>query len=296
MNLFTVDLEKEKNIKTNLTTNLLNNEQYFIDKNFEIYYKPMYSSKLIDKTDVFMNLDYLPKFQSKLAKNVAVKNNSKVNISGGYLRVISNINTCQITLSKNQLEQFLKTMDNIVYDDSKSKVPDFRSASFSFADDNSLPSLPDIGVDDGLLEDTSDLNTSYIDHSYIDHSISTPTFTSSSFKALYSKFSEKSEDLKSDLSLNVKFKIDKLAISFQADVERPCQDVAELCFNEYELSILKHEKHVKFFDMTLKSLYLLDKLKDSPGKSESKTKLNEIENDLNYLLKSSVSYRGKLNK
>ncbi len=100
MNLFTIDLEKEKNKKTNLITNVLSNEKYLIENNFLIYYKPMFPDKLINETDVSMNLDYLPKFQS----NSSLKKSNAKNINGGYLRVISKINTCQISLSKIQLE------------------------------------------------------------------------------------------------------------------------------------------------------------------------------------------------
>lgn len=232
----------------------------------------MFSDKLINETDVSMNLDYLPKFQS------LKKANSK-NINGGYLRVISKINTCQISLSKIQLEQIIKTLDNIVYDDSKAKNDESRTSTFNLVDDQVF----------GDMEDDQNSN--------IKQSIASSDFNESlSFKALYSKFSEKDEDKNSeDLSINVKFKIDKLTINFLADVEKPCQDIAELCFNEYELSILKHEKYVKFFDMTLKSLSLIDRLRLNANKNESKVKMEEeFDTDSSYLLKSFTSLKGKI--
>ena len=273
MNLFTIDLEKEKNKKTNLTTNILGNEKYLIENNFLIYYKPKFSDKLINETDVCMNLDYLPKFQSS---SPLKKSNSK-NINGGYLRVISKINICQISLSKIQLEQIIKTLDNIVYDDSKAKNDDSRRSTFNLADDQVL----------GFMEDYQNSN--------IKQSIDSSDFNESlSFKALYAKFSDEDKNSE-DLSINVKFKIEKLTINFLADVEKPYQDIAELCFNEYELSILKHEKYVKFFDMTLKSLSLVDKLKLSANKNESKLKKEEsFEIDSSYLLKSFTSLKGNI--
>ncbi len=260
MNLFTVDLDKEDSRTKNLATNRLSNEKYFIENNFQIYYKPTYSSKLINETDVFMNLDYLPKFQQQSTNNKS-QTSDKVNINGGYLRVISNISTCQIILSKNQLEQFIKTLDNVVYDEAKSSLRSMSTFNL---------------VDEANLEH---------DDSSPRANQASPTFASSSFKTLYSKFSEKSDDLSTnDLNINVKFKIEKLTINFQADVERPCQDVAELCFNEYALSIIKHEKHVKFFDMTLKSLTLLDKLKTPQAAA-----IDNMDDNFNYLLRSSVA-------
>ena len=281
MNLFTVDLEREKNKKTSLTTNLLSNDKYFIENNFQIYYKPMYSAKLIDETNVSMNLDYLPKFQSS-----SKVHRTTGNINGDYLRVILKINTCQITLSKAQLEQILKTLDNIVYDDSK-------SLSKSTENKSSILNLADHSFTNDILEqiDPNDEEEFVHTNTPLDQVISTPKFnpsTTQSFKAIYSKFSDKSEDTKSHLNMNVKFKVEKLTINLLADVERPCQDVAELCFNEYELSILKHEKHVKFFDMTLQSLSLLDKLR-STSPSE---KASEFNGARSYLLQSFTANRG----
>jgi len=261
MNLFTVDLDKEHSRTKNLATNRLSNERYFIENNFQIYYKPKYSSKLINETDVFMNLDYLPKFDQNSVIDKKSQACNKVNINGGYLRVISNINTCQIILSKNQLEQFIKTLDNIVYDENKYSL---RSVS--------MVNLTD---ETNLAEESSPSSSGK----------TSPNFASSSFRALYSKFSEKNDESSTtDLKINVKFKIEKLTINFQADVEQPCQDVAELCFNEYALSILKHEKHVKFFDMTLKSLTLIDKLKAPQTTTEN-------DDNFKYLLKSSVVHQ-----
>lgn len=284
MNLFTVDLEKEKNKKTNFTTNLLSNEKYFIENNFQIYYKPMYSDKLINETDVILNLDYMPKLKTNSSEKKA-----NVKINRGYLRAILKINTCQIILSKVQMEQFIKTLDNIVYDDSKIKQSDLRPIDSMSLSETIVSDIPDTDL---LIYDDDDDKSDFFQYNpEIMQSMSTPKFNSSSFKTLYSNFSEKNEDLKSDLSLNVKFKIEKLSINFLADVERPSQDIAELCFNEYELSILRHEKHVKFFDMTLKSLTLSDKLKVSPNSSKMKSN-EKFEDNTNYLLKSSTSYRG----
>ena len=94
--------------------------------------------------------------------------------------------------------------------------------------------------------------------------------------------------------INAKFIIEKLSINFLADVESPCQDIAELCFNEYELSIIKNQKNVKIFDMSLKSLSLIDKLRvSSQSNTESKLNLTELDNNVNYLLKSNSSSKNK---
>lgn len=286
MNLFTVDLEKEKNKKTNLTTNLLSNDKYFIENNFQIYYRPMYSQKLIDETNVSMNLDYLPKFQSNRSSKIPTCHSN-----GDYLRVISKIKTCQITLSKVQLEQIMKTLDNIVYDDSKglkaTETTSMMNLSPQSSTTDTLDQIDPLDCEDEFFQ---------YDPTPLDQVISTPKFNPSSFKAIYSKFSEKSEDnTKPPLNINVKFKIEKLTINLQADVERPCQDVAELCFNEYELSILKHEKYVKFFDMTLQSLSLLDKLQSSSGQKATDEKAKQeihFNSARNFLLQSFTANRG----
>ena len=116
MNIFTIDLEKEKKIATDSTSNITSKEE--TENNFQTFYRPMYSDKLINDTDVILNLDYLPNLEK--FNSYAQDEDTKVN--GGNLRIISKINTCQIILSKKQMEQFFKTLDNIVYDESESKL------------------------------------------------------------------------------------------------------------------------------------------------------------------------------
>ena len=196
-------MEKEtKQTSRNRTiSSAATNDEFIIENDFQIYYRPEYSSKLIDETDVSMRLAYEPKFASK------------DHLTGGEMRVVSKINTCKITLSKVQLEQLIKTLDNIVYEASS----------------------------------TSDSRPDYF----------TPVAQIQS---------------NANMEINTEFKIEKLNIEFLADLEQPCQEFAELCFNEYELSIVKREKYVKMVNMSLKSVYLIDKLnsrKDLFGFEES---------------------------
>jgi vacuolar protein sorting-associated protein 13D len=268
MRLFTIDLEKEKNylkaeyerykgFKSESHQNV-----FVIENYFQIYYEPKCSDKLIDETDVILSLDYLPKFSNSQS------------IDGGSVRVLSKINVCKIMLSKTQLEQVIKTLDNIVYDDcelnlvNKSKK---NSESFNQLTSNNMM----------VFSPSKTILSKQTEQDHGDGGCSTPSterLYASSFKTLYNKFSEQNEDLKSDLNIDVRFKIDKLQINFLADVEHPSQDIAELCFNEYELTIVKHEKYVKFINMTLKSLCLIDKLK--------KSNENLIEDKSVFLLKS----------
>ena len=110
MRLFTINLEKEKNYlkaeyeKYKGFKSQSHEKVFFIENFFQIYYEPKCSDKLIDETDVILSLDYLPRFSSYQLSN---------NIDGGSVRVLSKINVCKIMLSKIQLEQVIKTLDNI---------------------------------------------------------------------------------------------------------------------------------------------------------------------------------------
>ncbi len=271
--LFTIDLEKEKNyLKAEYEKykgfKSKSHEKVFVIENFfQIYYEPKCSDKLIDETDVILSLNYLPRFSSY---------QSSSNIDGGSVRVSSKINVCKIMLSKIQLEQVIKTLDNIVYDDCEVKTKTNESQStMIFHPTNKSANIV-----------FSPSKTIFNQTEYINEIPKSPKLYTSSFKTMYTKFSELNDELKSELNINVRFKIDKLQINFLADVEQPSQDVAELCFNDYELNILRHEKHVKFINMTLKSLCLVDKLKKSKLLDE-----NKIDDKNIFLLKSFSSVK-----
>lgn len=71
----------------------------------------------------------------------------------------------------------------------------------------------------------------------------------------------------SSIQTDISFKIEKLQIDFLADVEIPGQQIAELCFKEYELQIRKFYQNLTNVSMTLKSMHLIDKLNKTDDKA-----------------------------
>lgn len=71
----------------------------------------------------------------------------------------------------------------------------------------------------------------------------------------------------SSIQTDVSFKIEKLQIDFLADVETPSQQIAELCFKEYELKISKYYQNLTNISMSLKSMHLIDKLNKTDDKA-----------------------------
>lgn len=246
MNLFSVDskIEEEFVAKQKLLNNLTQstNSISSFRNNFYIFYKPNKHQNLIENTDVTINLDYLPTFVgSECSKN------NKLN--GGCLNLITKItNTCQINLSKQNIEQFIQTLDNIIYVEKKNliaepkaveKSPSFLVKRQQKASISQSSSFPD------------QLGSTFFDMNHFKSSSDSESDETSHSRFKYPNL---------DLTIRIQFKIEKLGISFLADVDKPLQEIAELCFNQYELNINKEKPMLTSIRMTLKSLYLIDKL------------------------------------
>lgn len=164
---FTIDLAKEKNYLKQEYERFkgfkseIHKRVFVIENFFQIYYEPKCAAKLIDETDVYLSLDYLPKFSTN-------------SISGGYIRALSKINFCKLSLSKTQLEQMIKTLDNIVYDESH----ELKQTTSGRSQLKYSPKSPGITFNPARLNTQNETNESL------------SKLTLSSFKTLYNKFSE----------------------------------------------------------------------------------------------------------
>ena len=139
-------------------------------------------------------------------------------------------NETVIKMCKLQFEQLLQTLDNIFYDE---------NSSYSH---------------NGEITDSSNNNSSANSSSQTTESV------------FYSVFSNINTEL--DTNIEVKFSIKKLFIEFLADIidekstlkNSEQKQIAELCFDNFELELKKSEQYLTYVDVKLKSLYLIDKL------------------------------------
>lgn len=247
MSLFSVDSQLEEELLPELSPQdaAEDEEKQQFKRFFCIFYKPSKHQKLIEKTDLIINLDHYPKSSTK---NHCIHLNTRV------------VNNCKINLSKQNLEQIIQTFDNIVY---KESVVESMSNSNDLNANTPRKALSSLRRSKSMKD--INLNWSYFEK---DH-FNTPL---------------NGKDV--DLAVEIRFKIEKLDIIFLADVERPLQEIAELCFNEYVLNVDKHKEMVTRVKMSLKSLYLVDKLIDEATTTSSHKKSS-------YLLWTNSNVTGK---
>lgn len=209
-------------------------------------------------------MDYVPEFSPR--------GETKKNLRGGCLNLVAKIiNTCRITLSKMNIEQLIQAMDNIVYVEKKQPPS---SANGTAVRMGSLPirmehrsrhSTTSVSFSRKSFSTKDELDFDDFENRFFLDKQSSDESSSSSCSESWPNEKQAEQDDAESLDLNIEtlFKMEKLEISFLAEVERPLEEIAELVFNEYELRISKHEPKLTSVQMSLKSLYLVDKLETS---------------------------------
>lgn len=231
----------------------------------DIFYTPNQHQTVIEKTDLHVSLIYTP--ANRLMSEAAC-----VSLSTAIT------NTCRINLSKQGIEQMLQTFDNFVYKTqpvatitqvkSNSETTPTQQANSSISElitstPNKKPSIPSFGSSNINNNSSHTNNHSY----YQDGNILWTFFEHGD----YFRFSNLLDSWQTnvDVAFEMRLRFERLDILFLADVEKPLQDLAELTFNQYELSISKRSAAFTNIRMSLKSIYLVDKLFDGDEKTST---------------------------
>ena len=211
---------------SNFLINLQKTSLFTIDLRTEI-------TDMSKKTSLFQ-IYSKPKVYLKLVNDTNISINIDTAVADLLAVNIKLENESVIKICKLQFEQLLQTLDNIFYDENQTQPSEL----------------------DESIKSSSTTQTA------------TPE---SSHNAFYSVFSNINSEL--DTNIEIKFAINKLYIEFLADIiddnsmikNNEHKQIAELCFDNFELDIKKSEQYLTYVDVRLKSLYLIDKLNTSDG-------------------------------
>lgn len=282
MNLFFVDVREEEEFMSKKHSSKPETSEEPSWEFIDIFYTPNKHQTVIDKTDLIVSLVYTPPNRTL---GTYISEPGCVSLSTAIT------NTCRINLSKQGIEQMIQTFDNFVYktacDEEKleTKIDLDITSDMITSTPNKKPSLRATSNNYSYYQDGNILWT-YFERSGLFKfaslldagSVSSLLFQQPANRAV-------------DVAVEMRLRFERLDILFLADVEQPLQELAELTFNKYELNISKRNSAYTKMRMSLKSIYLVDKLFDEEKMSSSSAKSGSKSN--HYLLWTASNQYGK---
>ncbi len=174
-----------------------------------------------------------PKYFSNIIDNINLSLHFEYSVQQKtFLRVFCKFlnfnNLTQIKLSKTQFEHVIKSFSNLSYDASDKTACQNRE------------------IENPVNTETTDDQSRAFDQ----------TVFYSAIKDLKNEFDT------SLINIEIKLLVEKLLIDFYADMDQKPTNFAQLSFNDFVLNVKKFEENLTHVYMSLKSVYLIDKLNE----------------------------------